>query len=54
MQAGVEKSLDLIEEQQKQMSDSLAGWEESAGNILDGQGMRTMELGPADAERGKK
>lgn len=53
-QADVEASLDQIEDQQKQLSDALDGYERATDDILQSQGMRGMDVGPADAERDKK
>lgn len=53
-QSDVEKSLDHIEEQQRQLSNTLDGYERGTMEILDSQGMRTTDVGPADTERDKK
>ncbi|KIO29139.1 hypothetical protein M407DRAFT_6373 [Tulasnella calospora MUT 4182] len=52
-QGDVEKSLDHIEEQQRQLSYTLDGYEKGTMEILDSQGMRTTDVGPADTERDK-
>lgn len=52
-QSDVEKSLDHIEEQQRQLSNTLDGYEKGTMDILDSQGMRTTDVGPADTERDK-
>ncbi|KAG8923757.1 FG-nucleoporin nsp1 [Tulasnella sp. 417] len=52
-QSDVEKSLDHIEEQQRQLSNTLDGYEKGTMEILDSQGMRTTDVGPADTERDK-
>ncbi|KAG8905959.1 FG-nucleoporin nsp1 [Tulasnella sp. 403] len=50
-QQDVEKTLDVIEGEQKNIAEALDGYESVADNILRDQGMRGMDVGPADTER---
>lgn len=54
-QNDIEQSLKHVEEQQKELSATLEVYEKSLGEILDSQsGHRSVDVGPADAERDKQ
>ncbi|KAG8936159.1 FG-nucleoporin nsp1 [Tulasnella sp. 418] len=52
-QNDIEQSLTHIEEQQKQLSDALDGYERASNDFFEGQGIRGLDIGPADTEREK-
>ena len=56
-QADIDQSLEHIEQQQKDLANTLDAYEKLAGDILGGQGggsLRALDTGPADTERDKK
>ena len=57
-QTSIGQSLDVIEQQQKDLSSTLEAYEKVTDEILGGQGgganLRALDTGPADTERDKK
>ena len=57
-QTSIDQSLDVIEQQQKDLSSTLEAYEKVTDEILGGQGgganLRALDTGPADTERDKK
>jgi nuclear pore complex protein Nup62 len=54
-QSDIDQSLKHVEEQQKELSATLEVYEKSLGELLDTQsGHRSVDVGPADAERDKQ